>query len=150
MKKVLLSVGFSLVIGGIFALVIYKNTNSLVSAAVSNTNTLSLFQVGVFKSEENAIDYMQNYNSSIIIKDQEYYRVIIGITFSDEATLLEKEYFESLNINFYIKEITIQDEQFLKKLEEYEQLLLNSSIETYNTINKNILKLYESSQNDEN
>ena len=79
MKKILITIFISLIVGASFAFIIYKNINKEVSIAVSSDNVITYFQVGVFKDETNANNYMQKYNSSIIIKDKEYYRVIIAI-----------------------------------------------------------------------
>lgn len=144
MKKVLITIFISLGVGGIFAFFIFKNINNEIEMVVKEDSTLTFFQVGVFKNETNALNYMENYNSSIIIKDKDYYRVIIAILLNEEAILKEKEYFDSLGIEYYLKKEVVNDEKFIKKLKEYEELLISSSDETYNTLNKNILKLYES------
>ncbi len=143
MKKILITIGISIVIGSIFAFVIFKNINEEVELVIKEDNTVTFFQVGVFKNEDNAQNFMQNYNSSLIIKDNDYYRVIIAILTNEEAILKEQAFFDSLGIEYYLKKENISDQKFLNKLQEYEQLLISSSEETYNTINKNILKLYE-------
>ncbi len=146
MKKIFITILISLSIGSIFAFIMFKNVNKEVELVLKDTQTVNFFQVGVFKNAENADTFMQNYNSSIIIKDKDYYRVIIGITKSEEATLKLKNYFTSLNIDYYVKQENINDNNFLLKLQEYEELLIKSNEETYNTINQNILKLYEGKQ----
>ena len=146
MKKFLITIGVSLIVGVIFAVVIFKNINEEVELVIKEDDIVTFFQVGVFKNENNAQNYMQNYNSSIIIKDNEYYRVIIAILTNEEAIVKEKAFFDSLGIDYYLKKENISDKKFIEKLQEYEQLLISSSDETYNTVNKNILKLYESRQ----
>ena len=143
MKKILVTILISVIVGASFAFVIYKNVNDEVSLAIKEENVVSFFQVGVFKSEENANAFMKNYSSSIVIKDNEYYRVIIAILESDTAISKEKEYFDFLGINYYEKKESINNKAFLNKLREYEELLIASSSDTYSTINSNILKLYE-------
>lgn len=142
MKKILITIGCSLLVGAIFAIVIFKNVDKEVAMVLKEEETLNFFQVGVFKNEDNANNFMQNYNSSIIIKDHNYYRVIIAIC-TNQALEKEKAFFDSLGIEYYVKEENVSNEKFISKLNEYESLLLSSSDETYNTINKNILKLYE-------
>lgn len=150
MKKILITILISISIGSIFAVVIYKKTNNKIEVAINNDNSITLFQVGVFKSEENAENFMKNYQSSLIIKDNEYYRVIIAILATQEAINLEKKYFDSLNIDYYLKKVVIGDNKFITKLKEYEKLIISSNSDTYNTVNNEILKLYESSLKDEN
>ena len=87
MKKILITIFISLIVGSSFAFIIYKNINKEVSIAVSNDNVITYFQVGVFKDETNANNYMQKYNSSIIIKDKEYYRVIIAIAKNESSII---------------------------------------------------------------
>ncbi len=144
MKKILITIIGALSIGGIFAIVIYKNIDRDVKMAIKTEDTITFFQVGVFKQEENALNFMKKYNSAIIIKDNDYFRVIIAILTNDEAIIKEKAFFDSLGIEYYLKKENVNNEEFIKKLKEYEQLLIYSSDETYNTINKKILKLYES------
>ena len=144
MKKVITTIIISIAVGVTFALFIFRNVNDEVQLAIKEENLVTFFQVGVFKSEDNALNYMEQFNSSIIIKDNEYYRVIIAILDKDEAIEKEKQYFDSLGINYYLKKESISDEKFLNKLQEYEELLISSSSDTYKTINSNILKLYES------
>ena len=65
MKKFLITILISISIGTLFAVIIYKRTNNKIELAVNSDNNITLFQTVVFKSEENAENYMQNYNSSI-------------------------------------------------------------------------------------
>ena len=143
MKKIIITLLISLGVGCSFAFIIYKNIDKEVEVAINNDNIITFFQVGVFKNEGNATNFMQKFNSSIIIKDGDYYRLIIAILENQESILKLQDYFESLGIEYYLKKENINNEKFLKKLREYEKLLLSSSSETYHTINKNILKLYE-------
>ena len=144
MKKILITIIGALSIGGIFAIVIFKNIDRDVKMAIKTEDTITFFQVGVFKQEENALNFMKKYNSAIIIKDQDYFRVIIAILTNEEAIIKEKAFFDSLGIEYYLKKENVNNEEFIKKLKEYEELLISSSDETYNTLNKKILKLYES------
>ena len=144
MKKILITIIGALSIGGIFAIVIFKNIDKDVELAIKTEDVVTFFQVGVFKQEENALNFMKKYNSAIIIKDQDYFRVIIAILINNEAIEKEKAFFDSLGIEYYLKKENINNEEFISKLKEYEELLISSSDETYNTINKKILKLYES------
>ena len=143
MKKIFLTILISILVGGSFAFIIYKNVDQEVKLAINEEDIVTFFQVGVFKNEENANSFMQNFNSSIIIKDKDYYRVIIAILKDEEAILKEKAYFDSLGISYYLKKETVSNLDFTTKLQEYEQMLINASNETYNKINQDILKLYE-------
>ena len=90
---------------------------------------------------------MQKYNSSIIIKDKEYYRVIIAIAKNESSIIKLKDYFDEQKIEYFLKKETLNDKNFLNKLKEYEELLNSSKKETYSTIIKNILKTYEGNFN---
>ena len=90
---------------------------------------------------------MQKYNSSIIIKDKEYYRVIIAIAKNESSIIKLKEYFDEQKIEYFLKKETLNDKKFLNKLQEYEELLNSSKKATYSTIIKNILKTYEGNFN---
>ena len=90
MKKVIITILFSLAIGATFAYILFKNVNKEVDLVLKEENTVTFFQVGVFKNEDNANNYMQKYSSSIVIKDNEYYRVIISILSNKEAIAKEE------------------------------------------------------------
>ena len=49
------------------------------------------------------------------------------------------------NIDYYLKKESINNDNFISKLKEFEELMISSSTDTYSTINKSILKLYEES-----
>ena len=143
MKKLIITILISLSVGSGFAFFIYKNIQDEVEVVMKEENIVYFFQVVVFKDEMNALNYMQNYNSSIIIKDEEYFRVIIGIAVSKEAVDKLKSYFDELNINYYLKKESIDNQDLTDKIKEYEVALLKAQKNTYNKINQDILKAYE-------
>ena len=53
-----------------------------------------------------------------------------------------EKYFSEIGLNYYKKEILI-DKKFGDDIYTYEDMILKSSSDTFNTINKEILKVFE-------
>lgn len=131
-------------IGGIIAFLFYKDINNKVKALVKKDETISLFQIGVFKDKENANKFSEENKPSIIYNDDNYYRVIMAVSYSNEAKIKMESYLKSKNIDYYIKEINV-NKDFIETLKNYETVLLKSNNdEVLNNINNNVLKLFDS------
>lgn len=143
MKTYLKIILGAVVIGGVFAYFFYKDINASVRAITNKENNLSIFQVGVFKSEENAINYQSNLPNSIIYQDDSgYYRVIVGVAYHEENKVKLEGYFSNKGIEYYIKEIKVSDE-FIEKLSNYETVIIKSDKEeVIDNINVAMLKLF--------
>ena len=132
----------SCIIGGLLAFLFYKDITKEVNAITKKEDILYLFQVGVFENENNANNYLTNYPSGIIYKDNNYYRVIIAIAHNIEALEYEKKYFNNLGINYYIKEIK-SDKELVNKLNNYENIIVKSTNrEVINNINDSMLQIF--------
>ena len=141
MKAYLKIILGSIIIGGIFAYFFYKDINASVQAITNKENTISLFQVGVFKDKDNAINYQSNLPSSIIYQDDLYYRVIVGVAYHEENKVKLESYFSNKGIEYYIKEIKVSDE-FISKLSNYEVVMIKTDKEeVIDNINKAMLEL---------
>ena len=80
MKSYLKIIIGAVLIGGLFAYLFYRDINDSVVALTNKEYEISLFQLGVFKDYDNAINYQNNFGSTIIYEDNEgYFRVIGGI-----------------------------------------------------------------------
>ena len=77
MKSYLKIIIGAVLIGGLFAYLFYRDINDSVVALTNKEYEISLFQFGVFKDYDNAINYQNNFESTIIYEDNEgYFRVI--------------------------------------------------------------------------
>lgn len=138
MKKTLKIVFFSSLLGVVLAGLFFFNIKD--KAEAKNKPVLYAFQVGVFKSLENATSYKTRFPLGIVLQDGEYYRVYIGITV-DNKELLSKV-FDRENYNYYIKELETTGE-ILTEIQKFDELLAKSSEENQLLIIKNMLESYK-------
>lgn len=138
MKNYLKIVVGAIIIGGFMAYLFYKDIKKEVVAITNTENIAYIFQVGVFKSLENAQNFAKDFSSGEIYQDKDLYRVIIAITLSNKEKL--EAYFKSTNINYYIKEITLKDNT---KIKEYDALLSQTDKkEVIDSLNKTSVALF--------
>lgn len=113
---------FSCLIGSILAGAFFLNVKDKASA--KNRPLVYVFQVGVFKNEQNAINLTNKYSFSKIVKDNDYYRVFIGATVNNKDILMN--YFKDNEINYYLKEIAVS-EIIQSELIKYDEVLKSSN-----------------------
>ena len=126
---------------GIFIAILYFKKLKQDDIFVLNTlEKVSIFQVGVFSSYDNAINYTYNYGNAGIYKKDNFYHVIIAVTINNQEQL--KSYFKNKNINFIIKEDIVNEKKY-NVLKKYDLLLLKSNDEkAINKINKESVTLF--------
>lgn len=69
MKKYLKILLFSVSIGGLLAYLFYRDINKEVRAISKKEEVVTIFQTGVFKDYNNALDFSKTFASSIVYKD---------------------------------------------------------------------------------
>lgn len=133
----------AILIGSMFAFLFYRDINSEVVALTTKEYTVNLFQVGVFKDYDNALNYQNKYSPAIIYEDNSgYYRVIIGLAYHEENKVKLESFFTTLGINYYIKEIKM-NEEFTEMLENYETILIKTDKkDVIDNLNFSMLKLF--------
>lgn len=142
MKKYFKIILIAVVIGSLIAFFFYKDINNEVKAITNKDETIYLFQAGIFKNYENARSFADNFFASIVYQDGEYYRVIIGISYTMDVKVKLEEYFHNKNIEYYLKTCHINKE-FIEKIKNYEKILLKSQKdEVINNIINSTLKLF--------
>lgn len=99
------------------------------------------FQVGAFESLDNAERFSKKIESSIIIKENNLYKVYTAIYKDIDLVNEMVSYFESKNINIYLKMLKVS-KNFYENLDSYEKLVTNASDNVFNKINQSILDLY--------
>lgn len=137
MKKKILVVFVALLIGGCIAYFMFSREYEL----DSNKVMVKAFQVGVFTNYDNALK-VANRNNGIVVSDDSLYRVYVSILSSQEAVNKMKEYYDSIGLHYYLRDIEVNDE-FLNNIKNTEELLIISNSDTYNIINLNVLNKYE-------
>lgn len=129
----------AVIIGVLIAVFFYKDIKNEVIAITNNDSEISLFQVGVFKVYDNAINFSESFENSLIYEDNGLYRVIIGASYHNEAKIKLEEYFTEQNITYYIKEIKMSD-SFIEEITNFELILIKTeSSEVINSLNKSIM-----------
>lgn len=139
MKKYFIVVILALITGSLMAFFTFnsKNVNAY------SKKEAYLFQVGVYKNENNALFCAQNFDSFIIIKENKFYHVYTHIFVDYNLVNKVKEYYEQNEINFYVKRLEIDDNLY-EQLYEYQELLINTSdLEVINKFSQNLLNIYK-------
>lgn len=142
MKKILPYL-ISLFVGGIFGFMLFKDANFDIKEVFANTIEATAFQLGVFNNEESAQLLKDKYQSSIIIKDDDVYRVYYSILTNDKVITKMERYLINNNINYYLKKITITDDNLIKAISEYEKAMIEGSIDVLISINGLIMSSYK-------
>lgn len=141
MKKVIITICGAVALGSIFAFFYFKNTKDNIVDAFYVENEALAFQVGVYRSYENALKDSKNYPSGTIVNDGEFYRVYIAIA-NQEVGLNLQKYYDEKGIKYYVKKIVIPN-NFLNDFNNYQKVLLSTN--DYDAINKKVLEEYNSS-----
>ena len=136
MKKMLIVVFLAILFGGVCSFMIFR---TLVKADNAYEEFVA-FQIGVYTDYDNAVKVADR-NNGIVVEDG-YFRVYVTFLRNEESILKMEKYFSEIGLNYYKKEILI-DKKFGDDLYTYEDMILKSSSDTFNTINKEILKVFE-------
>lgn len=140
MKSYLKVVIGAIFLGGILAFFFYKDIKTDVIAITDEKGKVYIFQVGVFKSLENANNYRKDFSSGDIYQDEDVYRVITAVTISNKEKL--ETFYKKKEINYYIKELYV-DNDIYEKIIEYDSVITNTSNEeVINKINKSSVELF--------
>lgn len=140
MKKTLFTVIAAILCGICMGLFFFKKFDVENVVLASNTNSIYAVQVGVFKNILNAKECSKLYNG-IMINDKDLYRVYINFIKSEDILEIMKDYYDSKNINYYIKKIEVSN-NFLEVLTDYEIVLRNQTSINYDITINNLLKEY--------
>lgn len=144
MKKYIWSVVLSVLVGIFLGKLMLNQYDGLLEKVSTNIESekITFFQVGVYSNLENMKNATSNYEDYVYMKKDDKYYVFLAITKDNKEKL--KEYFESLNIPVYLKEIEINNSGFLENLNQYDLLLKNSKTnEEIKEVNKSVLAKYE-------
>ncbi len=144
MKKYLKILGFAVLIGGVIAFLFYQDINREVKAITKKDGVVKIFQVGVFKTLDNANNFANTFPSSYIYKTDDYYRVIIAVCYLEDACQKLETFYQNQGIDYYLKEVRLS-KSFIEKLDNYEKIIVKSTkAEVINNINNNVLILFDS------
>jgi len=140
MKKFLPYI-FSLLVGSVFGYLLFNSRDVSLEVFKEEINATG-FQLGVFNSIDLAKEYAKKYPDSIIIQEDDVYRVYYSILTNDKTILKMENYLNNKKIAFYKKEIKVSDKGLIKALSDYEKTMLEGNDTTFISINKLIMESY--------
>lgn len=144
MKKTILTIVLAILIGFTFGFFFLKKFTPKTIAEVSNIKSqVYAFQIGVYKNKDNATKNATT-NNSIVVEDNNLYRVYIALL--KDQTLIDnlKKYYDSIGLNYYLKAINVSDSTE-NIINNYELLLNNCDSSNYDMILSSMLKEIDSS-----
>ena len=144
MKKTILTIVLAILIGFTFGFFFLKKFTPKTITEVSNIKSqVYAFQIGVYKNKDNATKNATT-NNSIVVEDNNLYRVYIALL--KDQTLIDnlKKYYDSIGLNYYLKAINVSynTENIINN---YELLLNNCDSSNYDMILSSMLKEIDSS-----
>lgn len=137
MKKMLISIILAITCGFIFGMFFLKKFDQQSQIAVSNINTQAYaFQIGVFKNKENALNFAAA-NYGMVVNDEDLYRVYTVILNNESIINRVKNYYQTNNINFYLKAVNISNDA-TNTINNYEMLLEKTEDSNFELILKKL------------
>ena len=116
MKKTIFTICFAFLLGILLScFAIYELKDKLNFS--DSDNSVTAFQVGVYKSLENAQNASSKHPGSIIVEDGNYYRIYIGIAKGSDWENSLENYYQTKNVTVYPKESKVTS-SFVKELKK--------------------------------
>ena len=109
------------------------------------SNNYKAFQIGVYTDYGIAESYKEKYSNSIIIKDNELYRVYAAILKDNKNIESMSKYLRKNNIEFFLRDINIEDKILVNEINEYERIMDNDNEIVFLEVNKLIIEKYKES-----
>lgn len=142
MKKTIITILCAFLLGGTLSLfTVYKLKDSFLNPE-KNQNTVTAFQIGVYKSLDNAKLTMNKYPGSISLKDGEYYRVYLSVAVSKERETSLETFYNTQNITVYPKNLQVT-KTFYEELSKLETVLEKTEEDVAQKLNAEIMKKLE-------
>lgn len=106
------------------------------------------FQIGVYNDIETAEKIKKRFDGSVLIQDEELFRVYYAILHNDKNIELMERHLQEENINYYLKDLEINDMSLISELSSIENLMDDASGSLFLELNKKILSSYEGYKNE--
>ncbi len=110
---------------------------------ILNKSDYKGFQIGVYTDYDKALAIKNKFNGSILIKDEELYRVYYAILHNNKNIELMERYLNDNNISYYLKDLEINDMGLISEISSLESLMSNADNPLFLELNKKILDSYE-------
>ena len=138
MKKVIPYV-ISLILGTIFGYLVFEKTDFNIKEVFGEYEEVTGFQLGVFNDIEVAKAFKNKYTPSVILKDDDVYRVYYSILKGDDVIAKMEDYLSLKEISFYKKKIIVHDADLISAINTYENGTLKGSDKVIENINNLIM-----------
>ena len=132
---------FSLIIGSVLGFLLFSKTDIELPVFKESIKATG-FQLGVFNSIDLAKEYTIKFPHSIIMQNDDIYRVYISVLTNTKCINKMEEYLNNQNIAYYKKDIVINDSDLIKALNNYEKTMLEGNQDTFISINNLIMDSY--------
>lgn len=141
MKKYILTIIISLLVGVFLSNYVIKEYDSDILSTFSEKKTLYLVQQGVYSSMDSMKENTSNLNEYIYSNIDNLYYVYVGITLDVEnASKIQKIY----DMETIIKTNIISDKELIEYIEKFDIVLKETNDkETIKEITKQVLKKYK-------
>ncbi len=136
----------SIVIGSVFGLILFNNSDIDIEGVFSQSQKATAFQLGVFNTSEAASSLKNKYECAITMKDDDVFRVYYSILTNDKVINKMSDYLNNQKIAFYKKEIIITDEGLINAITTYQASMIEGSDTVLTSLNKLIMNSYEGVQ----
>ena len=141
MKKYILTIFISLLVGFLLSNYIIKEYDSSIISVFNDKKTVYLIQQGVYSSLDSMKENTSNLSEYIYTNVDNLYYVYVGITFDIENTNKIQQIYDFENI---VKNNVITDSELIKYIEKYDLILKETNDKnTIKEIVKNVLKKYK-------
>lgn len=146
MLKKMMPYLMAIVLGIIFGY--YMFDGKIYLSNILNKSDYTGFQVGVYTDYDKALAIKEKFSGSILIKDEELYRVYYAILHNDKNIELMERYLQENKINYYLKDLEINDMGLISEMSNLESLMKDANDPLFLELNKKILLSYEVSLNE--
>ncbi len=138
MKKTMRTILASMITGAVLSgITIYYLQEKF--AVFDEKNMVTAYQIGVYKSKENADQVSALYPGAISVLDGDYYRVYVGVAKDKTCETLLESYFLNQNMNVYPKSVEVTN-QFYKEISLYESNIDKENMQIFGKVNQEMLK----------
>ena len=145
MKKYLLPVSMSLILGISMAYFIIRQYETMPALAVSSeAETLYYIQRGVYQDIDTMNDNMKNFTNYIYNVEDNQYHSYIGITTNKENVSKIQHYYKEVGYETEVEERITDNKDFINILKQYDELLTKTDdSESVKVICNQVLAKYE-------
>lgn len=138
MKKIMPYM-ISLILGTVFGYLVFDRTDFDIKEVFGEYEEVTGFQIGVFNDLGVAKEFKDRYSSSVVLEDDDVYRVYYSILKSDDVVSKMEDYLSDREISFYKKKLVIHDGELIRAINTYEGGILKGSDKVIESVNSLIM-----------